>query len=66
MINFIRESDNLEIYKCPICKRVYRKDPEQYGACLEEHSAGDCCHYSDILVTQDELDKIKKVFGEIE
>ena len=51
----------LDIYECPICGGIYRRGRGDMSCCVL-HGPGSCCHYSDIKVTQVELDKVRKIF----
>lgn len=49
-------TEELCIFRCPICKGLFRNNPKKANAnCCVLHPPGSCCHYSDIPVTEDQL-----------
>ena len=52
----------IHAYRCPICGRHYLGQTGNVGvSCLVNHPPGDCCHYGEQMVTQEQIDEALKI-----
>jgi hypothetical protein len=60
----------IEIYRCPICREIYRKRYKfPYHAfisraCFAIHMPGTCCHCGERKISNKEYNKILKILQE--
>jgi hypothetical protein len=38
-------ADEFTQYRCPTCRRLYRRPADLNVSCTVVHGRGDCCHY---------------------
>ncbi len=57
--------DEINIYRCPICKNYYRSQTGSVQMqCCVLHAPGTCCHFGETLITGKKLKTIKGVLDE--
>jgi len=60
-----RDRSVIDIYLCPICQSYYTRNNSNMSCCVN-HAPGSCCHFNEIEVSKNKIDKIKKILRESE
>jgi len=54
----------IHIYKCPVCSGVYSAQTgDNQTSCAVLHGPGDCCHYGEKPISENDIDAIYAILG---
>jgi len=56
-----QEKTIVRIYKCPKCDGLYLEGNK--NSCGVIHPPGSCCHYADLRLRSEQVEKVLKIVG---
>lgn len=55
----------VQIYQCPLCSGIYQAQTGNIrSACLVAHAPGSCCHYGELQISNETLEKVLEVMAQ--
>ena len=55
----------IQIYQCPICSGIYQAQTGDVRmSCATYHAPGSCCHYGELQISRETLEKVLEVIAQ--